>query len=578
MMHLIRWLFRPVALIGVSALLIAAAAALVVYRPGGGAVKPQRPPLRAGDAEVAFIYPATNGTSWDRFVAAVRRSRNRLRASYPGLEVHENAAPGAAGSTATPEVILQWPSGRRLVFRWYKLTSEWTPELWMKELLRPPYPLAIIGGGNSTWARALALSLRDATPSLPEEVRPLLLITTATADRVGERVGDAGKSPDEVEPLTGFHDANGKYLPGIYEGHTYRFCFTNRQMASAVTHFIWTQPDLRPSGDPVYLVQWMDDSYSRDLFDGYARVLPRRTQEDLSSRAGWTAGAFAARSPLVALGAWWAPIIHHEAEGLPYSIPTSVGSFLAPNPYEAEIARQLLDNLRGCAEPESYRHLLVLTGQTQPSRRFLRELARSWPGAARRLVVASGDAISFNVVYRDRMITWPIQDLPFDLVFFCHRNPISVEAGFRAIDSPSPPGSKPSASSGTEDLLLFAEMVDSLALVHGEQGVANGKALAAGMDRLHWNEGDLTLRPAGRLLFSARNKGMRNRGTGEHVVCLRPVFAGERVLPEATVEVWYSIDTGGGVRFRRFNANAPDGGVLKVSYVERRARGGAAHE
>ena len=64
------------------------------------------------------------------------------------------------------------------------------------------------------------------------------------------------------------------------------------------------------------------------------------------------------------------------------------------------------------------RPLLVVTGQSQPSRRFLRALARSAPEAARRLVVATGDAIAFNTIYRDRQVAWPIQELPFALVFF----------------------------------------------------------------------------------------------------------------------------------------------------------------
>ena len=32
--------------------------------------------------------------------------------------------------------------------------------------------------------------------------------------------------------------------------------------------------------------------------------------------------------------------------------------------------------------------------------------------------------------------------------------------------------------------------------------------------------------------------GNRRGGTGEHVVCLRPRFEGDLVLPEATIEVW----------------------------------------
>jgi hypothetical protein len=571
-MRLLRWLFRPVVLVAVSAVLVAAAA-LTAFRPTSGSVAPQRMPVRAGDSEVAFVYPATNSAAWDRFVAAVRRTRDRLLADNPGLEVHEQSASGGAGSTATAEVSLAWPSGRRLVFRWYKLTSEWTTELWMKELVRrPPYPLAVIGGGNSNGARELALSLRDASAGLPRESRPLLLITTATADNAGVKGfenGDLNAPAEDAQPLTGLHE-NGKYRPGIYEGHTYRFCFRNRQMASAVSRFIWSQPDLRPDGDPVYLVQWMDDWYSRDLFNGYAQVLPRRTAEDLAGRVAFTVGVGGQGAPLAALGAWWTPF--NEAEGPSYRIPTSVGSFSSPNPFEARSASLLLNHLAARPEPMSYKHLLVITGQVAPSRRFLLDLARSWPDAPRRLVVAGGDAIPFNAIYRDRTVTWQIQDLPFKFVFFCHRNPISEEAGFRPIDPRGPTAdARPSCHSGTEDLLLFADIVESLALVHGKGGVPDSKALAAGLDRLHWEGGELTLQPMGRPLFSDRNKGSRNQGTGEHLVVLRPVFDGDQVLSEATIEVWYTFDVGQGTSFRR--VGRPGGGVLRVSYVEREAHG-----
>jgi hypothetical protein len=559
MLRLLRWLFRPAVLIVVSALLVAAAA-LIVFRPVSGAVRPQRLPLRAGDSEIAFIYPATNGAAWDRFVGAVRRTCDRLQETYPGMTVHEHAAPGGAGGTATAEVVLAWPgNSRRIVFRWYKLTSDWTADAWMKELLQPPYPLAVIGGGNSTWARELALTLRDAGAGLPEKARPLLLITTATADRVA----DPSAAAEAAEPLTGLVDA-GKYHPAIYEGRTYRFCFTNRQMATAVTRFVWTQPDLCPDGDPVYLVQWMDDSYSRDLFEGYARVLPHRTTEDVLQRASFAAGCFGLGVAPPALAGWWTSGVRQEGEGVPYRIPSGVGSFSSPNPYEAESSRHLLDELK--KSPDGSRHLLVVTGQAQPSRRFLIDVARSWPDASRRLVVASGDAIPFNTIYRDRLITWHIQDLPFKLVLFCHRNPIYPGAGFLPIDAQSPRAARPSAQSGTEDLLLFADVAEAVALAHGADGVRDASGLAAGLDRLNFSEGRLTFEQTGRPLFHPRNKGMRNSGTGEHVVCLRPVFEGERVRPEATVEVWYRSDVEG-TPYRRV------GPPLPVSYVERKAFG-----
>src|SRR4051812_31425415 len=120
MTHLLRYLLRPTVLIAVSALLVAAAA-LVVFRPVPGAVKPQRMPLRKGDHEVAFVYPAPSGASWARFVAAARRACERLREQHPGMTVHESAAlaGGGGAGTATAEVVLEWPaapSRKRLAF------------------------------------------------------------------------------------------------------------------------------------------------------------------------------------------------------------------------------------------------------------------------------------------------------------------------------------------------------------------------------------------------------------------------------------------------------------------------------
>jgi len=46
------------------------------------------------------------------------------------------------------------------------------------------------------------------------------------------------------------------------------------------------------------------------------------------------------------------------------------------------------------------------------------------PGTHLPLCRCHGRRIDFNTIYRDRNLAWPIQDLPCDLVFFCHRNPV----------------------------------------------------------------------------------------------------------------------------------------------------------
>src|SRR5262249_5575110 len=111
--------------------------------------------------------------------------------------------------------------------------------------------------------------------------------------------------------------------------------------------------------------------------------------------------------------------------------------------------------------PTPHRPLLVITGQSQPSRRLLRDLARSAPDMAGRFVVAMGDAIPFNTIYRDRLVTWPVQDLPFTLGFFCHRKPIEAESGFPVEQAADEPRTR---ASGTEDLLLYRDIVEASGL------------------------------------------------------------------------------------------------------------------
>jgi hypothetical protein len=563
MLPLIRWIFRPMVLIAISLLLVAAAV-LIVLPAEPGPLRPQRLPLGPGDHEIAFIYPATAATTWDRFVQTVRRSGERLQTTYPGLKVRESTRTAPTSATSVAEVVLEWPGpAGRLVFRWYKLTSDWTPEAWIKELLRQaPYPLAIIGGNNSNWARELAIELQRATVQLPVEDRPLLLVTTATADRV---VSAEGGSHDEPAP-----DID---LTQLYPDRTFRFCFSNRQMATAVTRFIWSQPDLRPQADPVYLVQWMDDSYSKDLCGGYMRVLDRRVMDDVIQQWGFVSGCIWSGLPGFALAGWKTSGMDWGG-GFPLQVLTSVGSFSSPNPYEAETGRFLLTDLARPKYPGvgTMKRLLVVTGQAQPSRRFLRDLARSSPDVARSMVVASGDAIAFNTVYRDRTVTWPIQDLPFPLVFFCHRNPIDVEAGFRPLDPKGTQRLRPASHSGTEDLLLYTDIVEAVALAYGHgAGNRNAAALAAGLEMIHQGEGRLNLESKGSPLFSTTNKGMRNSGTGEHVVCLRPLLKGDRVLPEATIEVWRRLTGDESQGWQRV------GDPLSVSYVERMAHGERTH-
>ena len=73
-----------------------------------------------GDQEIAWIQSATNASSWERFVAAVRQ----VEQSSPGLKVdYRGAFP--EHTAAVPELALSFDhAAGKLWIRWYKLTSD----------------------------------------------------------------------------------------------------------------------------------------------------------------------------------------------------------------------------------------------------------------------------------------------------------------------------------------------------------------------------------------------------------------------------------------------------------------------
>lgn len=591
---MLKHLFRPSILIALSAAVVVGAVVVVFQGPPAQG-RPTPLPVGAGDREIVWLYTATASTSWERFVAAVRRTAERLERDHPGLEVDVNNA-FPRQTTAVPQVSL-FPagSGTRFVFRWYKLTSDWKTRDWIEALVkRQPPPLAIIGGSSSDNARELAAELNNFCHDVPQADRPLLLLTQATADRVSIRGEGRGTRGEKEDPSS---LAPQVPLTRLYPDRTFRFCFTNRQMAIAVTDFIWWQTDLRPDSDPVYMAQWDDDSYSRDLIGAFWEALHLLVAKSAANEwAWWSAyaagvlgqypfqfGIFPAdrlpweHSPNIEQGSQF----YLAVPPTPQIIDSSVGGYATPNRYEAKVASDLLDLFQEQKRTQK-RPLLILTGQSQPSRRFLRALIRAVPEQAGRLVVATGDAISFNTVYRDRHIAWNIQDLPFPLVFFCHRNPIDEEAGFRPANDRAGRADADkidnTAATGTEDILLFGDMVEALlqaaAPATGEP-CADAAELALRLADTRLEDDRIVWGSRGVRLFGA--DGQRQSGTGEHVVCLRPTFNDfrDRLLPEATIEVWaWRRRDGGGEVSQHWQRSGP---ALSVSYSEAPKEGGGEH-
>jgi hypothetical protein len=527
--------FRPSMLVILSAGLALVAAYLVLWPRASDQAQPL--PVKAPDQEIVWLSHATNIRDWERFVTAMRRAKTA------GMElIVDESKAFPEETTEVPEVTLAVKGKKgRLLFRWYKLTGELTRSDWVVALMkRNPPPLAIIGGNTSESAITLARKLQEHCKG-PD--RPLFFITQATS------VTDTS-DPSQERPLP---------LVRIYPDRTFRFCFTNQQMANAVTDFVWNRDNLlpaseplrvvsqflwgqdllppaddclRPDTDPAYLPIWKDDPYSKDLATHFIRSLKYQAARSTALDCSWILGSRATGGVPIDLAGvrrgqfrmaeeypiWWQLIAY------------SVGSFSRPNQVEEESANRLLEVL--ARRPDQLRPLLVLSATTQPARRFLRALRKNAPVTARRFVVVTGDSMDFNKVYRDRNLTWPVLDLPLKLVFFCHRNPADRRAGFREeaeVDGYNPNEGSP--TSGTEDLLLYIDIMETLvkAAYPEDRLLESAAELADNLHRVRWKNG--------RLLFNAL--GDRHGGTGEHVVYLRPpLLIQGRVAPKAEIEIW----------------------------------------
>ena len=499
-------------------------------------------PVAPDEQEIAWLYPATNTAPWERFVFAVKdlakgKGEGEDSLSY---QIADQAFPPQ--SAVTPELVLSSPEIRgKLVLRWYKLTGDQDTRYWTRLLLeRHPPPLAIIGGNTSSGAIELAQCLREETDKRQLADRaPLLLLTSATADDL------PASHPNEF-PLT-----------SVYAGRTFRFCFTNGQIANAVTDFLQHRSELWPDMDPVYMIHWRDDPYSRDLSRRFLEALHEPAAVGATGDWARAASIAAGTGPPLDLAHWLHGPFRLDTPAS-WGLPHSIGTFDRPNRLEvAEASRLMRMKLEHAHEQRQ--PLLILPGASGPARRFLVALRRASPDEAKRFVVATGDAIAFNTIFRDRNIAWPIQDLPFRLVLFCHRNPVDAEAGFpldllsRLHDSSELKGQL----AGTEDLLLFNDVVDAIGYAWRRafrREDMNAQALTASafadaMRETRWRRSVDRVADEDRPLPFFDEQGNRCSGTGEHAVYLRPVYRGTAQLAEAILEVWaWQTSAGDGSR------------------------------
>ena len=543
-MRLFRWVLMAVLLIILGMALYQTLLWLGVW---GNAGESQVKALDDDDQEIALIEPATNIDDWGRLVTALRlieRDWRSINPALPGLRVElDGAFPRLTADV--PEIVigLAETPGRHLRLRWYKISGEHDADSWVRKLnARARPPLAVIGGGTSDRAVRLAGALQLTYPQ-PEQPSPVLLITTATAEKVD---GDV--------PLI-----------DVYHGRSFRFSFTNQKMVEALLQFVqhrrfaedqsWARnlwvskpadplaltsavagmvgrgdfwhswgilrgyPHLQPY--TMHAVSWEDERYSKDMTQLFVQEFKKRY-----------------------------PIGEFFQDG---SIRYGIGGFFHPSPLEQDAVGTFLAS----PTPVTPHSFLVLPTQTVRMRRFLINLRQRSPLDARNLVILNGDAIPFHAVYRDRDVIWNILDLPYSLLFFSHRNPIDHAAGFtwtpddraEAIDA-----FPQRTTTGTQDILLYRDLFEALLYAAYDQGALISDPLRVGqrLRKTRWR-----LPPLERAgLESPRvcnaeihgddarhrpffdEQGNRRSHTGEHIVWVKPNFYEERVDLTGKISVW----------------------------------------
>ncbi|MER3415177.1 MAG: hypothetical protein C4297_03065 [Gemmataceae bacterium] len=461
-----------------------------------------------GSVELAWINTATSTAAWQRLVLAAQHLCDR----YPELRLDASDA-FPERTAAIPQVVVRCSgSSQNIYLRWYKLTSERTAlALVAHWARRGEPPAAVIGGGSSDRARDLAEALH--THFARAEHAPVLCITTATAEQV--HPSSAGDPVD---------------LMSIYPGRTFRFCFTNQQMAQALFDLMWDRPKYRPHGPltagigslgafsagdlfgclallhlaigyRVYVVAWEDDPYSLDFAREAVRVASVRGASSIAR----------------------------------YFIPYSTGSYDVPNAAEAQTARHLVQAL--ASRPQE-RPVLVLPTVHRPLRRLLLYMQQLDPLVLRHVPVVVGDSIGLDTVYRDAPLSWHPRHVPVILMLFSHEDPT---------DWKSQEAHQPWARTATDDLLQNMIILETLfrALEVLEGAVDTSAEAARSLaDRL---------RATARGFFDER--GNRLTGSGEYVSVLDPGAVDAKGSPH--LSVWQR-------RRQRPNATEPGAWHLRV--------------
>lgn len=445
------------------------------------------------DETILWLAPPTSVVAWQRFVQALDDEASFVFGKVVELDL-SRVAPADSG--ITPEVSLQ-VDGRRIRWRW-AIQAGPLNELLEREIDPNGRVIAVIGGSTTEAALHLAGAMKTRCSRLPDAKRPILLLHTATADNVYLKNGQ--DSPVEMQ---GLEEKNIQKLVQIYSGKTFRFGFDNGRMADLVTRYVLDlyQPS-RPR--PPFLVEWEDDPYGLDVLEAFHSayqklVSPAVRQNSLRIRSG-------------------------------------VAALDLPNKHEIKASRDMANDLE--ESRKLGRPWMVLGGQSDPCRRFLAGLSRNLPTKNHKdlPLIALGDTLGFNRVFLDQRHLWPAEDLPYELVFFCHQDPASDLDGFQ----PNPPPDQKWLANSTDDLLLWRNIAGGVIAAWnrsfptlGDAGQFGQKLSLLTVENRGPQPGDRT--GTSRLVFSVDAEGAkrffdelgnRNPGTGEHLVHLEPIRNG----------------------------------------------------
>lgn len=490
--------------------------------------------LEPNQKEIAWVYPASSSSAWERLVSSGKLLRNHPDSFLAKVRFETGSQTFPELTASVPFFKISHPdSSLTIIVKWYKISSDMKYEDWMKKLFsRTIIPSAIVAGPTTDDAMAIVQAVSKVSAKLNVVKPPPLILTTASSNTLASEFnGTFG--PNLAEDIG---------LMGIYPEKTFRFGFDNRIMSDAIIRLLWSKPDLKPDSDPVHIVLWEDDSYARDFVATFWASLNKQTVLDGLAAYCWASStilaqqnsnfAFILAPPLEMLGEK-ASAFKMNIPPIPQIIDSSIGVRYAANRFEKEALRFLLLDIN--LKPGQMRPLMVVGSQALQARRFLRELSLSDAKVAQKMVVVTGDALSLNSVYRDREVAWPVSELPCKVVFFSHANPVSTDAGFRPINDWADTGLLAQATS-TEELIFSRQILEGLL-----PGLfIDNVDLSLHLKKLTW-DGERVTVEKGTPLFDA--VGNRNAGTGEFIGVLKPLLdPNDRT--SAKLEIWSLLSQG----------------------------------